>query len=184
MLIEEGGDWDRRNRLKVYEGIFLISKRDFKTAANLLLDTLGTFTSTEIMEYKDFVRYSVLTAALTLNRPDFKAKVVNAPEILEVVHEIPHLSEYANSFYNCQYAPFFKALAEIEQVLKTDHYLHAHYRFYVREMRIRVYGQLLESYRSLTIESMARSFGVSEEWIDKYVQINLVTFSSLSLLAA
>ncbi|KAJ1328842.1 hypothetical protein BSLG_009886 [Batrachochytrium salamandrivorans] len=78
ILIEEGGDWDRRNRLKVYEGIYRISIRDFKGAINMLLDSLATFTSTELMEYKDFVRYTVLTAALTLPRPEFKSKVVNA----------------------------------------------------------------------------------------------------------
>ncbi|KAI8906782.1 26S proteasome subunit RPN7-domain-containing protein [Gorgonomyces haynaldii] len=165
-LIDEGGDWDRRNRLKVYQGIFLLSKRDFKTGAHLLLDTLGTFTSTELMEYRDFVRYAAIAAAITLERPDFKAKVLNSPEVLEVIHEIPHVQEYISSFYNCSYATFFKSLAEIEQILKHDRFLHLHYRFYVREMRIRVYAQLLESYRSLTIESMANSFGVTEDWID------------------
>lgn len=29
-LIDEGGDWDRRNRLKVYEGLYAITVRDFK----------------------------------------------------------------------------------------------------------------------------------------------------------
>lgn len=51
--------------------------------------------------------------------------------------------------------------------MKYDCYLHEHYRYYVREMRIIAYAQLLESYQSLTIESMARSFGVSEDFIDK-----------------
>jgi 26S proteasome regulatory subunit N7 len=170
-MIEEGGDWDRRNRLKVYEGIFLISKRDFSAAANLLLDTLGTFTSTELMDYKDFVRYAIYTAALTLSRPEFKAKVINSPEILEVIHELPNLSDYCTSFYNCQYASFFKSLAAVEQTLKVDNILHRHYRYYAREMRIRVYGQMLESYRSLTIESIAKQFGVTEEWIDKYLRL-------------
>jgi len=44
-LIEEGGDWDRRNRLKVYQGLYSIAIRDFKTAASLFLETdacLGT----------------------------------------------------------------------------------------------------------------------------------------------
>ena len=109
-LIEQGGDWDRRNRLKVYEAVYLISIRDFKTASSLFLDTLATFTSTELMEYKDFVRYAVLTAALTLNRTEFKQKVVLSPEVLEVLHEIPHLSDYVNSFYNCNYAKFFTCL--------------------------------------------------------------------------
>jgi len=29
-MIDEGGDWDRRNRLKVYEGLYCITIRDFK----------------------------------------------------------------------------------------------------------------------------------------------------------
>lgn len=33
-------------------------------------------------------------------------------------------------------------------------------------MRILAYNQLLQSYRSLTLDSMARSFGVSIEFID------------------
>ena len=29
-MIDDGGDWDRRNRLKVYEGLYLLTIRDFK----------------------------------------------------------------------------------------------------------------------------------------------------------
>jgi 26S proteasome regulatory subunit N7 len=36
-LIDEGGDWDKRNRLKVYEGVFLIVQRDMKKASKLFL---------------------------------------------------------------------------------------------------------------------------------------------------
>merc|ERR1719354_1014947 len=118
------------------------------------------------MDYKEFVRYAVLTAALTLSRPDFKEKVLKSPEILECIHQIPHLQDYSNSFYNCQYSTFFTCLASVEKTLKLDLFLHPHYRYYVREMRIRVYSQILESYRSVTIKSLASSFGVTEEWID------------------
>ena len=54
----------------------------------------------------------------------------------------------------------------IEQHIKYDDVLHTHTKYYVREMRISAYNQILESYRSLTIESMAKSFGVSEDFID------------------
>lgn len=47
--------------------------------------------------------------------------------------------------------------------------LSPHTRFYVREMRILAYSQLLESYRSLTLDSLARSFGVSVDFVDRYV---------------
>lgn len=44
--------------------------------------------------------------------------------------------------------------------------LSPHYRYYVREMRIKAYSQLLESYSSLTLDYMARSFGVTTDFID------------------
>ena len=74
-LIAKGGDWDRRNRFKVYQGTFAMSKRDFKSAATLLLDALSTFTCTELMSYNTFVQYAVLSGALALDRADIKAKV-------------------------------------------------------------------------------------------------------------
>ncbi len=43
-LIDEGGDWDRRNRLKLYRALHCMFVRDFKTAAALLLDCVATFT--------------------------------------------------------------------------------------------------------------------------------------------
>lgn len=48
-------------------------------------------------------------------------------------------------------------------------------------MRIIAYSQLLESYRSLTLDSLARSFGVSIDFVDKYVQLGM-TPELLSLL--
>jgi 26S proteasome regulatory subunit N7 len=74
-MIEEGGDWDRRNRLKVYEGAYLMTIRNFKGAADLFIATLSTFTSTELMEYKDFVTCAVLSSVLALKRVDIKNKV-------------------------------------------------------------------------------------------------------------
>ena len=44
-VMASGGDWERRNRLKVYEAIFLLATRDIKKAAQLFLDSIATFTS-------------------------------------------------------------------------------------------------------------------------------------------
>ena len=49
--------------------------RQFAPAAKLFLDALATFTSTELMDYKSFVKYTVITSMLTLNRPEFKKRV-------------------------------------------------------------------------------------------------------------
>ena len=57
--------------------------------------------------------------------------------------------------------------AQVEQQLKVDRLMAPHYRYYVREMRISAYTQLLESYQSLTLQYMADAFGVSIDFIDQ-----------------
>jgi 26S proteasome regulatory subunit N7 len=74
-LIDEGGDWDRRNRLKVYNGLYLVSIRQFKRGGELLLDALSTFTATELISYNDFVALTVIVNSLTLTRVDLKKRV-------------------------------------------------------------------------------------------------------------
>jgi len=166
-LIEEGGDWDRRNRLKVYEGVYSMAVRDFKKAAQLFLDTISTFTSYELMDYQRFVGYTVLVCMIALPRNDLRTKVVKGSEIQEVMHSSPDLRSYLNSLYECQYHTFFQKLSWVEEELRHDRLLAPHYRYYVREMRILAYTQLLESYRSLTLQYMATAFGVSTEFMDR-----------------
>ncbi|CAL8380897.1 unnamed protein product [Boreogadus saida] len=166
-LIEEGGDWDRRNRLKVYQGLYCVAIRDFKQAAELFLDTVSTFTSYELMDYKTFVTYTVYVCMIALKRPDLREKVIKGAEILEVLHGLPPIRQYLFSLYECRYSVFFQSLATVEQEMKKDWLFAPHYRYYVREMRIQAYSQLLESYRSLTLGYMAEAFGVSNEFIDQ-----------------
>merc|ERR1712156_231323 len=75
-LMEEGGDWDRRNRLKVYEGLYAMAIRDFLKAANLFLETVSTFTSYELMDYSQFVKYAVYASMIALERRQLHEKVV------------------------------------------------------------------------------------------------------------
>nr|KJB51170.1 hypothetical protein B456_008G204800 [Gossypium raimondii] len=166
-LFEKGGDWERKNRLKVYEGLYCMSTRNFKKAANLFLDSISTFTTYELFPYDTFIFYTVLTSIISLDRVSLKQKVVDAPEILTVIGKIPHLSEFLNSLYNCQYKSFFLAFAGLTEQIKMDRCLHLHFRFYMREIRTVVYSQFLESYKSVTIEAMAKAFGVTVEFIDQ-----------------
>lgn len=86
-LIEEGGDWDRRNRLKVYRGLYSMSVRDFSQAAKHFLDAVATFTSYELMDYKRFIIYTVMASMIALKRPDLREKVCYK------FHCLPHWNE-------------------------------------------------------------------------------------------
>ncbi|KAK5163967.1 proteasome regulatory particle subunit [Saxophila tyrrhenica] len=231
VLVESGGDWDRRNRLKSYQGLHLLTIRAYALAAPLLLDSLSTFTSTELCPYSSLVVYATLAGAVSLPRRDFKSKVVDAPEIraifgsdadrmtalsgsvsagtdadpaeadvdmgdatsttpkptavnlttlasgsadaeaqakAEPTIDFRPLATMINSLYTGTYNTFFTSLATVEtNFLSTDRYLYEHRTYYVREMRLRAYSQLLQSYRIVGLDSMAKSFGVSVEWLDR-----------------
>jgi len=166
-LIEEGGDWDRRNRLKVYEGLYKLMIRDFKAAAELFLESIATFTSYELISFKRFVFFTVLMSVVSLDSVSLKTKVVNSPEILSVIEEIKDLSVFLNSLYKCNYSLFFGGLASITDQAREDRYFNAHFAYFCREMRIVAYTQILESYMSVTLDSMAKAFGVGVDFLDK-----------------
>lgn len=166
-LIDEGGDWDRRNRLKVYEGLYAVTIRDFKRAATLFLGAVSTFTSYELMEYPVFIRYTVLTAMVALPRHQLHTDICNGSEILEVLHGQPDIKAFLMAFYNSQFQDFFRGLAYIEQELKEDRLTQEHYQFYTREMRIAAYNQQLKAYNSMSLDYMSSAFGVSVKFIDR-----------------
>lgn len=226
-LVESGGDWDRRNRLKAYQGLHLLTVRSYNIAAPLLLDSLSTFTSYELCSYSSLVVYSVLAGSISLKRVDFKAKVVDAPEIRAILGDgedkiaalsgaissgpgagdeemndvtsatpVPaatavnltalgsssgtveaepevdftSLAGLVKSLYVGNYQAFFLALAAVEEnFLSLDRYLYEHRGWFVREMRLRGYQQLLQSYRVVGLGSMAKDFGISVDFLDRYV---------------
>lgn len=74
-------------------------------------------------------------------------------------------------------------IAGITDNLKTNRLLHAHAGYYCKEMRIIAYSQLLESYRSVQLESMATAFGVTVEFLDRYTLTNNSNVIALILTA-
>ena len=88
-LADDGGDWDRRNRLKVYSALSKLLARDVKEAASLLIDCVATFSCTELCSYNDFVVYTIISNILFLSRPELKKKIIDGPEILSIANEIP-----------------------------------------------------------------------------------------------
>ncbi|KAJ9099585.1 hypothetical protein QFC20_005651 [Naganishia adeliensis] len=166
-LIEKGGDWDRRNRLKVYRALHFLSIRKFKEAADLLIDSLSTFTAAELMEYEEFVELTVLAAGIGCDRKAIKTKVLASAEINALMPQMPILTTLIKSLYDTNYADLFTALAQVEEkYLMPNPILAPHARYYVREMRVKAYTQILESYQSLTMERMSKAFGVSPSFID------------------
>ncbi|SGZ39651.1 related to 26S proteasome regulatory subunit RPN7 [Hanseniaspora guilliermondii] len=169
--IEKGGDWERRNRFKAYKGIHLMAIRRFEEAAELLVDSLTTFTSLEIASYEDIAVYSIVCGILSLDRKNLKNKIIDSPEVLAAMsgsEPLQAIFSLAISLYSSDYASFFKfLLATREKVFIPSKFLSPHTDFFLRQMRLKAYAQLLQSYQSLSLKSMADSFGVSSEFLDE-----------------
>uniref|UniRef100_A0A1I8EV60 26S proteasome non-ATPase regulatory subunit 6 n=4 Tax=Wuchereria bancrofti TaxID=6293 RepID=A0A1I8EV60_WUCBA len=173
-LMEQGGDWERKNRLRSYEGLYKMSVRDLKGAAALFLEAVPTFGSYELMTYEQLIFYTVISAVYALERPDLRTKVIRCNEIQEQLtgggenNELTSVKQYLEAFYGCRYDELFVVLAKLErEKLKFDRYLAPHYNFYSRAMRLKAYEQFLTPYKTVRLDMMAKDFGVSKAFIDK-----------------
>lgn len=165
--LDLASDWDAKNRLKVFKGVYHLSKRQFSEGADLLCDSLATFAEPSFFSFRDCVRYAVLSGCLVFDRPQLQKRILRSPEVLEVISDISQCERLVSSLYNCHYAEFFKSLAEIEQWLRQDWLLCSHTDYLVKELRIKAYKQLLTAYRSLKLSAMAQAFAVSVDFIDR-----------------
>ena len=52
-------------------------------------------------------------------------------------------------------------LAIVNENLSHDQYLSIHRKYLIREFRVVFYSQFLESYKTVTLNNMAKAFGVS-----------------------
>jgi len=57
----------------------------------------------------------------------------------------------------------------IAEDIKKDRFLAPHARFFTREIKVIAYRQFLASYLSVTLENMARNFGVTTDFVDAEV---------------
>ena len=138
-----------------------MATRDFRKAATLFLDSLSTFTATELCSYNQFVFYTVVTAMVALDRVSLKKRVVDTPEILAVLGQLPNMESFLNGLYNCKYKArlsrgipptevltscwglqeFMAAFPGVADQVRADMHLHKHFRYFLREARVTAYAQ-------------------------------------------
>lgn len=157
-------DWERRNRLKVYEGLYLVFIRDFKRGSKLLSDSLSTFATSELLDFKQFVFIAVVTSLPHLSRPELKKNVVDSPEVVSVNNS--SLNELVSAIYNCRYKNVFPALEQVCQDMRKNVFLTAHVNYVFREIRVMVFNQFLDSYSSVTLKSMSTAFRIPLSVLD------------------
>jgi 26S proteasome regulatory subunit N7 len=167
-LIDKAGDWDRRNRFRVYNGVHNFRVRKFADAAENFLSAIATFTAAEMFNYKRLVKYTIISAVVSLPRGDIKHKIIDSADIRQVIHDddMADIRELVDALYQCRYRDLMRSLVEVMSFVRSDIHLSTHANYFMRQMRIRSYSQFLRSYLSVQLSSMAKEFGLSEEFLD------------------
>lgn len=112
------------------------------------------------MDYETLVAYSVITGIISLDRKNIKKKIIQASEVIVYLMKLPEIKNYLESFYYCRYKDFFENFLWVIDYVKNDKYMKIHSRYFIRQTRVVVYSQFLESYKTVRLESMANEFGV------------------------
>lgn len=71
-----------------------------------------------------------------------------------------------NSLYDCDYKAYLHAMVDLQPILLADRFFQPHAGFILRELHVLGYKQFLDSYKSVTLDSMASSFGVGPDYLD------------------
>jgi 26S proteasome regulatory subunit N7 len=142
-LLKDASDWEKKNKFKVYEGLYFILTRKFSEAGKLFLEALMTFTNYELFPYKDFVFYTAITNIITVDRVTLKTRVIDNSDVISCIKEIPHLKDFLESFYEGDYKRFFVEFYHIINRIQNDFFLSKHSNYFISEMRVKVYNQFL-----------------------------------------
>lgn len=112
-LNEEGGDWEKRNKLKVYDGIWMMLRRDLAGAAKTFLSCIDTFNAPEVISFNQLVFLGAVLGLVTLPRSDLKKKVFGNSEVIAILREDSLFENFMNSLYNRRYDSYFSYLGKI-----------------------------------------------------------------------
>lgn len=162
-ISENSSDWDRKNRFKVYLGLFHLIKAEFEEAAIYFSDSLASFDAKELLSFETVILYLVFSSLISFDRTDLKNKVIDNPE----VRKCADFLKLAESLFDCEYHQIFKLLLEFIDFCENDPFLALFKEYFCKEMKIKAYSQLLNCYQSLNLERMAECFNVEPDHIEE-----------------
>ncbi|KAI5179681.1 26S proteasome regulatory subunit N7 [Nematocida sp. AWRm80] len=162
-IIDLGIDWNRKNKYKVYQGLVSLLSRDY-SGCSIFLECISTFDCRELFEYDELILYCIYIGIMTLSRQEIKKKLIDSSEVCEVVKNIPGAFDLVNNYYECNYGSIFKDIYVFSTELVNNINI-TDIDYFIYTIKVRLYTQLLTSYKAISIDQMSSIFGVSLQYI-------------------
>ncbi|KAI4290883.1 26S proteasome regulatory subunit N7 [Pancytospora philotis] len=161
-IFETSCDWDRKNRFKIYQGLYSLIKTDFHSAARFFTEGLASFDAGELFGLDRLVLYLVFSSLLTFSRGELCSKILENSE----VRQFPAYLDLADAYYNCNYAVLLKSMLGFIDTISADPVIGIYREHFCKEMKLRSYSQLLISYQSMHLDRMAEAFEIQAEHLE------------------
>lgn len=164
-VFTRGCDWDRRNKFKIYQGIYHLMKGRFRECSQYFNESLPSFESNEMVSYKDAVQYMIFAGLLTYSRIEIKTKLIECSEVNEVGSK--EAKDLIKSLYECNYYDYLPMLYKFLSSVKDNVYLSHFIDYFCKEMKLKAYKQLLDSYQFISLSNMAQLFGIEVNYLEE-----------------
>lgn len=156
-VFESTCDWDRKNRFKVYLGLYKLLKGEFKESAEYFNECLKSFDAKELLPFDKVIFYLIFVTLLGCSRSKIKTYILDNSEVRKSGISL----KLAECFFDCNYQFYFKALLGFIESFSKDAFISVLQTSFCKELKIKAYNQLITSYQSLHINKMAEVFNIS-----------------------
>lgn len=161
-IFDTSCDWDRKNRFKIYLGLYNLIKADFKGAATLFSEGLASFDADELLRTDQLAMYLIFAASLSFSRGELSSKILENSE----VRQFPEYLRIVDAYYNCEYGSYFKSMLQFIDIISADPIIGGFREHFCKEMKLRGYSQLLVSYQSVHLDRMAETFNIQVDHLE------------------
>jgi len=149
-------------KLKCAAGLAELSKRSYRSAARLFLETSFDHVDfAEVISPHDIAIYGGICSLATFDRQDLQKRVLSSSSFKQFLELEPQLRNLLHKFYDSQYAECLKLLDEMRDNLLLDIYLSSHVTTLYSEIRKRALVQYFSPYVSADLKRMANAFNTS-----------------------
>lgn len=162
-VFENSSDWECKNKLKAYFGLFYLIKAEFEKAAEYFCDSIASFNAHELFSFEKLSLYFVFSSLISFDRNKLKKYVINNSE----VRKSKEFIELPECLFNCEYSQLFRKLIKFIDYCENDCFLSPFKEHFCKEMKIKGYYQLLLCYQSLHLDKMAQYFNVETDHIEE-----------------
>ncbi|KAG0438586.1 putative 26S proteasome regulatory subunit rpn7 [Dictyocoela muelleri] len=206
-LRDLNADWDKRNKFKAYKAVYFLIDKRYKESAEMFVDILPTYDSSELASYKEAQIYTLFSSIVGFERNELVSDLQEFIEVnvnqcdsnvnvdgfinttknsitsqngslqIKTTEEIASKEDLILSemkillkmIINCDYSPIFRQLIKTCELLVNDVFVGNMICDFIDNVKINIINQILKSYQTIGISSMASLLSISEDYLESLI---------------